>query len=205
MFYSSKILAIAMLSVAVAALSGCGKGNQSSDTVSSGGASTLRKSNYKANDKQLVQGSNNIPVYSTPDSARKALRRAPDQTVDEGGGVVTQYYNSDQTNANSERLKLRYSQNRLIGKEIVPGEQSASVPAEVNASARNNGAINVQGLDSTDSSANARSTKGLGSNNYYGSSSPNAPGLRGGSNYDRANAQSNDDFNSRLNQTQRRN
>lgn len=190
------------------ALTGCGKNNQSSDSVGSGGA-TIRKPVHKATDTQLVKGSNDVPVYSTPDSARKAMRRNPDQTVDEGNGVTAQYYNGDQTNANSERLRLRYAQNRLIGKEIVPADSSASAPAVINTSAATPGAVNVQGLDaettSSKAGAGARSTGNYGTNNYYGNGSPSNTGaLRGGSNSDRANSRANDDFNAKLNASQRR-
>lgn len=178
-------------------LSGCGKSKQSTDSVG-GGAQTLRKSNYKAQDTQLVQGSNNIPVYSTPDSARRALRRTPDQTVDDGKGVVTQYYNGDQGNANSERLRLRYADNRLIGKEIVPGE-GVSADAQVS----NTGKVNVQGLETSNAPANTAGKSSYGTSNYYG---PPATGAaaRNGTATERANAAANNDFNARLNTPQQR-
>ena len=176
-----------------ALLTGCGKSNQSTDSVG-GGAQSLRKSNYKAQDAQLVQGSNNIPVYSTPDNARRALRRSPDQTVNEGNGTVTQYYNSDQSNANSERLRLRYADNRLIGKEIVPADGTAST-----AQTPNSGKVNVQGLETN----NAPARSSYGTSNYY---NPTATGTaaRKGTPTERANAASNDDFNTRLNTQQQR-
>jgi hypothetical protein len=47
------------------------------------------------------------------------MGRDPDQIVNEPNGTVTQYYSGDGS-ATSERLRLRYSDGHLIGKEIVP-------------------------------------------------------------------------------------
>src|SRR5947207_7966343 len=104
-------IAAAALALAVPWLAGCG--SQSHSTL--GTNTAVRKPNqYKAQDDQLVQNSNKISVYSTPDNARRVMKRQPDQTVNEDSGVITQYYNSDDT-PNAERLRLRYSNGHLIG------------------------------------------------------------------------------------------
>src|SRR5204863_663852 len=112
---SAWILSVALV-LALPWVCGCGSQTHSSF----GGVAPARKPNqYKAQDADLVQTSNKIPVYSTPDSAKRVMRRPPDQTINEENGVVTQYYNSDDT-PNAERLRLRYANGHLIGKEIIP-------------------------------------------------------------------------------------
>jgi hypothetical protein len=107
------------------ALSGCGS-SQTTSSVTSGGGGVVRKANtYKAQDAQLIERANNITVYSTPDTVRRVMHRQPDQTVDEANGVVTQYYNSDDS-PTAERLRLRYANGHLIGKEIMPPDVNAS-------------------------------------------------------------------------------
>jgi len=92
-------------------------------------APITRKSNaYHPMDKELVQHSNTIPVYSTPDSAKRVLGRQPDSVVTENNGTQTHYYSGDGTN-NSERLRLHYSGGHLIGKEVVPPDVNNAAPA----------------------------------------------------------------------------
>ncbi|HLX64132.1 MAG TPA: hypothetical protein VKX17_22860 [Planctomycetota bacterium] len=111
---ASKFAAAAFL---FAFLAGCG-GSQSS-SFTPGGAVVHNPNQYKPLDKELVAQSNTITVYSTPETARRVMKRQPDQTVNEENGVVTQYYKSDDS-PNAERLRLRYANGHLIGKEIVP-------------------------------------------------------------------------------------
>jgi len=188
------IRAIAFTTACVALMlsSGCGKGSQSSAGVTS--SRTLNKSpKYKAQDAQLVQGSNNIQSNSTPDGARRAMRRAPDETVVENGRVV-QYYNSDAAAGRSERLKLSYDNGRLINKEIVPADGGISDPTVVNTSS--SGVVNVQGLEPANTPAsNNAASRGYGTSNYY-SNNYNTP--RAGNASDQQNARSNDNFNQQL-------
>lgn len=166
---------------------GCGSTSQSSAGV--GRAATVKKSSYKAQDAQLTRSSNNIPVYSTPDSATRAMRRAPDETVNNGNGQVTQYYDSEQ-NGNRERLKLNYQNGRLVGKQIVPADGQGGDPTTVNTSNR----VNVQGLTDPNQQPAPNS---YGTSNYY-TNQNNSDTLRNGSSSDRQNARVNDSFNQQL-------
>lgn len=97
-------------------LSGCGSTPKSSV---GGGVVERNPNEYRAQDEQLIQRSNNVPVYTSPEKAKRAMGRQPDDVVDEGNGVETHYYNADGT-PTSERLRMRFSGGRLIGKEILP-------------------------------------------------------------------------------------
>lgn len=128
-----------------------GCGSQPHSTL--GVNSAVRKPNqYKAQDDQLVTNSNKIAVYSTPDGARRVMKRQPDQTVTEENGVITQYYNSDDT-PNAERLRLRYSNGHLIGKEIIPPDPNTKGIQVYGANNINNGSLNTS---TPAESANAR-------------------------------------------------
>jgi hypothetical protein len=161
---STWIVAAALV-LALPWLAGCGSQKQSSF----GSTAAVKKPNqYKAQDEQLIQSSNKIAVYSTPDSARRVLKRQPDQTSTDDSGVVTQYYNSDDT-PNAERLRLRYSNGHLIGKEIIPPDP-------------NTRGIQVYGANNVGTNA---------AKNTYSANPPS----------ENANAQFNNDFNSKLNTT----
>jgi hypothetical protein len=155
MIQGSRLSALAAAALVIALpwlASGCGSKSHSSF----GGVNPARKPNqYKAQDTELVQASNKIPVYSSPDNARRAMKRQPDQTVSEENGVITQYYNSDDT-ANAERLRLRYSNNRLIGKEILPPDPNTGSSNGVQVYGSNNvgGTFNATPADNANSKFN---------------------------------------------------
>ena len=107
-------------------VSGCGSTQKSSFSSSGGSAAERNPNEYRAQDAQLIERSNSVAVYSSPEKAKRAIGRQPDNVVDEGNGVETHYYNADSM-PTSERLRLRYSGGRLIGKEIVPPDANGDV------------------------------------------------------------------------------
>jgi len=150
MIHGTKLSVLALVVFAWTLVCGCGQ-----TTHSLGSAPVRNRSNqYKGQDAELVQASNKIPVYSSPESARRALNRQPDQTITDDNGVVTQYYKSDDT-PNAERLRLRYSNNRLIGKEIIPPDPN--VASNTNGNVQVYGSNNMGTFSATpQDTANAR-------------------------------------------------
>jgi outer membrane lipoprotein-sorting protein len=182
---SKGVVTIAALAL-VFFVSGCGSSPKSS-TSSSGGVSDAKKTDkYKAQDAQLIERSNGIGVYTAPDNARKTMRRAPDEVVDEGNGRVTQYYNADNS-PTSERLQLRYAGGRLVSKEIVPPDANASGANAVQRSAipESNAANYVDMREYNPKNTSASKTQ-------FSRAPSNNPA-------DNANAAFNDDFNKKLN------
>ena len=169
----------------LAVFSGCGSSLKSS--TGGGGVSDAKKSDkYRAQDAQLVERSNGIGVYSAPDNARKAMRRAPDEVVDEGNGAVTHYYNAD-SSPTSERLQLRYAGGRLVSKEIVPPDANADGAKAVSRSVipESNAAnyVDMREYNPKNTSASKAQFNRAAANNPT----------------DNANAAFNDDFNKKLN------
>ena len=165
-------------------VAGCGSSHSSSSSGGGGAASvTHQPDQYKPLDTQLVDHSNNIQVYSSPENAKRVMHRAPDKVVDEGNGVETQYYNAD-SSPNADRLRLRYQNGRLIGKDIIPPNVNA---------------------DPTVSSTTSYSIPKSNDANYidlreYDTRNKTAkPKLNNASATDNANAAFNNDFNAKLN------
>ncbi len=160
-------------------IAGCGKAEHSH----LGGGSVAKKDpGYKAQDQELITRSNSIPVYSSPDNARRAMRRQPDDIVKDGNGNDTLVFNADST-PNSEQLRLKYQNGRLIGKEIVPPDANAdsrSVAASRSTIPQSNDANYI---DMKEYNPKASKTKAV---------APTTPS-------DSANASLNEDFNAKLN------
>ena len=57
-------------------VSGCGSTQKSS--FSSGTAAERNPNEYRAQDAQLIERSNNVAVYSSPERAKRAIGRQPD-------------------------------------------------------------------------------------------------------------------------------
>ncbi len=165
-------------------VAGCGSSQSSSSASGDGGgaASVTRQPDYKPLDTQLVERSNNIQVYSSPESAKRVMRRAPDSVVDEGNGVEAQYYNADGS-PNADRLRLRYQNGRLIGKEIIPPNVNADPSVKSSSSyaiPKSNDAnyIDLREYDTRNKTARPRLNPAAGTD---------------------ANAEFNNDFNAKLN------
>lgn len=162
-------------------LTGCGP--EKKKNTFSGSSEARKVDKYKAQDTELVTHSDKIPVYSAPVDARRAMRRAPDDIVDNGNGSETHYYNAD-TSPTSEKLRLQYSGGRLVGKEILPPDATTASGPGTRYTIPKGDAANYVDMKEYNPKASTRSASTRATSN-----NPS----------DNANAAFNNDFNAKLN------
>ena len=163
-------------------LTGCSGSSSSSSSATGaaggggGGADARNPNEYKAQDKQLVERSDRIPVYSSPEDARRTMHRRPDEVVEEGSGVQAHYYNAD-SSPTSERLRLRYSSGRLIAKEILPPDANGDTAASQTAVQKSDAAnyIDMREYNPKTAAANRNQASRYSSMNANSNSNANAP------------------------------